>query len=130
MKSHIIKAIKHYSKVITHKDIFVVDSFSFKDCRASSIVIYAKEYNLKFLINIEYTSLKNLSQLLFNKIDNELIEDLQKELINTIGGYFADSFFKKGYTLSLPDIEKECDKINNIFFRNDMLKLSVRLKVG
>jgi len=128
MKTKIIKAVKHYSKVMIDKDIEVKDGFEFVNCRTSSIDIVA-DYELKFFVNIEYESLKKLSNSLFGFVNEELIEDLQKELANTIGGYFADNFFDKGYKLGLPKIEEICDTKHNVFFENDILKLSIRLKV-
>jgi len=129
MKSEIIKAVKNYSKVMIDKDIELVDRFEFKSCQISSIVISTDDYKLQFFINIEYESLEKLSNILFGVVDKELIVDLQKEIVNTIGGYFADNFYKKGYSLSLPKIEKICDTKYSLFFKNDILKMSIKLKV-
>jgi len=129
MRLYIIKAVKYYSKVMFNKDIFVVDSLILDNCKSSSIQILTKDYILKLMINIEYNSLRKISKYLFNIETDEMIEDLQKDIVNIIGGNFANMFFQKDYKLSLPKIEDICDTKYNIFFKNDILKLSVRLKV-
>ena len=129
MKREIIKAVKNYSKVMFDKEIKVVENFELENCRISSIVISNDEYELIFYINIEYKSLKNISNILFGYIQEELIVDLQKEIVNTIGGYFADNFYKTNYSLSIPKIEQICDTKNAIFFQNEIIKMSVKLKV-
>ena len=129
MKNELIKTVKHYSKTMLGLDIEVIKEFDFKNCKVSSIVIDTSEVSIKFIINIEYESLELLSEKLFGFRNDEMLEDLQKEIVNTIGGRFADKYLKKGYKLSVPYIEKICDTKYGIYFQNEILKLNVRLKV-
>jgi hypothetical protein len=129
MKNELVKSVSHYSKTILGIDIEIVKEFQFEDCRVSSITITTDDTSIKFLINIEYNSLKKLANKIFDFEEEEFILDLQKDLVNTIGGRFADKYFQKGYKLSLPSIEKICDTQHGIYFQNEILKLNVRLKV-
>jgi hypothetical protein len=109
-------------------DIDVVNPFEFKDCRRSGVNIKTDEGEVSVMINIEYSSLELMSEKLFGMVDENLFEDLQKEIANTIGGYFADLVYTKGYELSLPKVYKKCDTNKGLFFSNDILKLCIKLK--
>ncbi|NPA54986.1 MAG: hypothetical protein GXO40_01310 [Epsilonproteobacteria bacterium] len=129
MKEALIASVKNYSETMLDMDIEVVKGFEFDKCVVSSIGIDADNKHVTIFINSEYESLMKLAEILFGFKDDGLIEDLQKELINTIGGYFADHYYKKGYKLQLPNIEKNCSTKYCLFFKNDILKICIRVKV-
>jgi len=129
MKNNLILAVKNYSEVMLDKAIEITDSFEFEKCCASKVDIFHNKFNLEFIVNIEKESLENFCNVIFGMVADELILDLQKEIANTIGGYFADKFYIKDYKLSLPEILEKCDIQNSIYFYNDILKLSIRLRI-
>ena len=129
MKNNLILAVKHYSEVMLDKEIKVVNTFEFKECVSSKVDIYHNKVDLEFMVNIEKESLIKFCNIIFGVSSEELIIDLQKEIANTIGGYFADKIYIKDYKLSLPEILDKCDTKNSVYFCNDILRLSIRLRI-
>jgi len=129
MKNLVIKTVKHYFKEMLDVDIDICKSFYFDNCKSSSVNIKTSKSTHKFIINIESDSLIILSKRLFGLSSDELTDDLLLELANTLGGFYAENFYKKDYTLSLPQIEKICDTKYAVYFKNEDFKLCAKIKV-
>jgi hypothetical protein len=126
MRDIIVASVKNYSEIYFSEDVDIVEKVEFESCKCAKILLIGRiDFNI--ILRVSDDSLAVMSEKIFGVTNEEMKEDLTKEILNIIAGDIQKRL-NRDYELTLPKLCDDCKVKNGLYFKNSVFEMAISIQ--